>query len=50
MQQNEKTLCHFIHFKNIKSHNEEINNLILLSDKKYFASCSNDKTIKILLN
>ena len=47
MQQNEKKLCHFIHFKNIKSHNEEINNLILLSDKKYFASCSNDKTIKI---
>ena len=47
MQQNEKKLCNFIHFKNIKSHNEEINNLILLSDKKYFATCSNDKTIKI---
>ena len=47
MQQNEKKLGNFIHFKNLKSHNEEINNLVLLSNKKYFATCSNDKTIKI---
>ena len=47
MQQNENKLGNFIHFKNLKSHNEEINNLVLLSNKKYFATCSNDKTIKI---
>ena len=46
MQKNEINLGKYIHFKSLKPHSEEINNLILLN-KKYFASCSNDKTIKI---
>ena len=46
MQKNEINLGKYIHFKSLKPHSEEINNLILLN-KKQFASCSNDKTIKI---